>query len=121
MQHLMRHRCDVWRPEVVQGTAQTIDEYARVYTSVPCFVQPASSAMQYFYGQRGTTVTHVIYTTAVGKTFRREDILEDSAGRQYHLTADPKNALMSDVYLELVAEEYPEEGKKRLNREAYDQ
>jgi hypothetical protein len=119
MQSLMRHRVDVWRPDKGQGTAQQIDGYARVYRSVPCFVQPASAALQYFYNQRGTTITHTVYTTATAKSFQREDILEDAAGRQYHLTADPLNALESGLYLQLAAEEYPEGAKKRLDRQEY--
>jgi hypothetical protein len=119
MTGLMRHRVDVWRQELGQGTAQRVDGYCRVYRRVPCFVQPASAALQDFYGQRGTTVTHTIYTTATDKAFRREDVLEDAGGNQYHLVADPLDALMSGVYLQLMAEQYPEGAKKRLDREEY--
>ena len=119
MQHLMRHRVDLWRPDRVQGTGQTYDGYTRAYTSVPCSIQPAGAALAFYYAQRGTLVTHTVYTTATDKTFKREDVLEDANGRQFHLTADPLNALESGLYLQLAAEEYPETDKKRLNREAY--
>lgn len=117
---LMRHRVDVYRSSIVQGTAQTYGAYSEIASSVPCFIQPASSQIQFYYGQRGTTVTHSIYTTAVTQDFKREDILEDARGNQYHLTADPLNALESDVYLQLFAEQYPEGAKKRLDREEFD-
>jgi hypothetical protein len=117
--NLMRHRVDVWRPDQVQGTAQTYDGYSREYTSVPCFIQPASAALQFYYAQRGTVVSHTVYTTSTTKTFHREDVLEDATGKQYHLVAESLNALESGVYLQLIAEEYPEGARKRLNREAY--
>lgn len=120
MQNLMRHKADVWRQNLVQGTAQTIGPYTKEYTAVPCFIQPASAALVMAYAQRQTTVTHTIYTTAVNKVFRREDIFEDSKGNQYHLTADPLNALESDVYLQLVAEQYTEDAKVRLDRQEYE-
>lgn len=119
MTNLMRHKVAVWRQNLVQGTAQSVGGYTRMYTGVPCFIQPASSALQFYYSQRGTVVSHTIYTTAVTKTFEREDILVDAKGNQYHLTADPLNALESDVYLQLVAEAYPEDAKKRLPLEEY--
>ncbi|AWM39785.1 hypothetical protein GobsT_18530 [Gemmata obscuriglobus] len=115
----MRHRVAVWRQNLVQGTAQRIDRYTQAYAGVPCFIQPASSALQLYYSQRGTVVTHTIYTTAVTRAFEREDVLVDAKGNQYHLTADPLNALESDVYLQLVAEQYPEGAKKRLDVESF--
>lgn len=118
--NLMRHSVDVYRQNLVQGTSQNIGTYTISKRAVRCFIQPASSALQYFYGQRGTTVTHTIYTCATNVTFQREDILEDARGHQYHLTADPLNALESDVYLQLVAEQYPEDAKARLDREEYE-
>ena len=119
MDNLMIHRVSVWRPVYVQGTADKIDKYTRVYSSVPAFIQPVDTKLQMFYAQNGTAITHTIYTTATSKTFQREDILEDASGNQFHLVAAPKDALMSQIYFELQAEQYPEGAKRRLDREAY--
>jgi hypothetical protein len=118
---MMRHRVDIWRPTLSQGTltAQTPESYTQVYSSVPCFIQPASSQLQFAYAQRGTTVTHTVYTVDTTKTFQREDIVE-FGGRQFHLVADPISGLESDVYLQLICEEYPEGFKKRLDRQEYE-
>jgi hypothetical protein len=113
------HRCAVWRPTVSQDAAQKIDGYTLVYENVPCFIQPADTKEVWFYMQRGTEVTHNIYTLSVSLTLRRNDIWEID-GNQFHIEADPKNALMRNLYLELPAVQYPEEAKKRLDREAYE-
>lgn len=115
---LMRHRASVWRSGITQdGTSQVQSGYNQIAASVPCFIQPASSNLQYWYMQRGTTVTHNVYTTAVNQCFKREDILLGPDGNQYHLVADPLNALQSNIYLELHCEQYPENARQRLNIE----
>jgi hypothetical protein len=111
----MRHTASVWRAPLVNGSAQTIGTYTEIYPSVRCFIQPATSSLQYYYGQRGTVVTHTIYVSGNSYTFQREDIFVDAVGNQYHLTADPINALVSNLYLSLVCEQYPEGAKKRLD------
>lgn len=117
---MMWHKVDVWRPNFENATAQTITGYTQVYTGVACNIQPASSQLQFYYAQRATVVTHSIFTTSVSTVFQREDILVDARGKQYHLTADPLNALELDVYLQLFAEQYPEGAKKRLDLESYE-
>lgn len=116
----MRHYADVFRPVIVQGqTTQNIQTFTQVYTAVPCFIQPADTQLQWFYEQRGTTITTQIYTTATEKTYLREDIFVDQNGRQFHLVADPKPALDGKLYFELHSEEYTEGAKKRLGTEYY--
>ncbi len=96
-------------------TSQAITGFAAVYTGIPCFIQPASAQLQYYYEQRGTTVTHTVYTTATQNTYLREDVLEDASGNQYHLVAGPLNALESNLYIQLACEQYPEGAKQRLD------
>jgi hypothetical protein len=117
MQSLMRHTADVWRAALTQAAGQEIGGYAEVYTAVPCFAQPATASQIISYQQRGQEVTHIVYTTAVDKTFTRNDILVVN-GRQLHVEA-VKEALLSGIYLELACFEYPEGAKKRLDRESY--
>ena len=122
MTNLMRHTASVFRPVVQQGqTTQDITGYTQVYAGVPCFFQPATARMEEFYSQRGTTMDTVIYTTATQNTYLREDIFVDGSGRQFHLVAAPKPALDGTLYYELVAEQYPEGAKKRLDTGAYGQ
>jgi hypothetical protein len=112
------HRADVYRATITQGTAQEISAYTLVYEDVPCFIQPMDSQESWFYEQRGLEDMHVIYTSAVGNTYQRNDILEYQ-GNQYHVVG-VKNGLMMNVYSELSAYAYPEGAKKRLSRESYE-
>ena len=117
----MRHTVNLYAPNMVQdGTSQAITGYTLVQSSVPCFIQPASAALQFYYSQRGSTISHTIYTNEVDMTFTREYVLEDQNGNQYHTIADPLNALESNIYLQLVCEQYPEGAKKRLDIEEYE-
>jgi hypothetical protein len=64
---------------------------------------------------------HTIYTTQV-EDYQREDVCVffDPAGkeRQFHVNGVKQN-LFLNLYCELAAYEYPEEGKKRLDYEVY--
>jgi hypothetical protein len=115
---LMRHVVSCFRPVYsTDGTSQDLTGFVQVYSGVRCFIQPASASLQFWYQQRGTTMTHTIYTTAVQNVFKREDVFLDAWGNQYHLLADPINALQSGVYIQLDCEQYPEDAKQRLDME----
>lgn len=116
---MMFHRADVYRPTITQGTGQKISGYTLTYGDVPVFIQPADSQLAFYYAQRGTVMTHTIYTSDTAKTFTREDVLEDADGNQYHLVAAPVNGLRRNVYLELHCEQYPEDAKVRLDMGEY--
>ncbi len=117
MQSLMIHKADVYRPTIVQSTAQQIDEYNLVYADVPCFIQPASVAESFYYEQRGAEGSATIYSTDTDNTFLRNDIFE-AEGQQFHVVG-VKNNLFISLYVELTVVWYSENAKKRLSRESY--
>lgn len=122
MHSLMRHTATVYRPALATRTAQEVAGYAVAYRAVPCFAQPASTAMIAAHAQRGQEVTHAVYTTDVEARFKLHDLLEitDPTGRtrELHVVA-VKDALLSGLYQELTCYEYPDGAQRRLNREAY--
>lgn len=115
--NLMRHIADVYRVKMKQGTAQEIDGYQLLYSSIPCFIQPNTSAEAFYYEERGTENQITIYTSRTDLTFQRNDILERN-GKQYHVVG-VQSGLESAVYIQLFCLEYPENAKKRLSIEAY--
>jgi hypothetical protein len=114
----MIHRVDVYRPTFSGGE---ITGYTLLFSDVPAFIQPMTSAEQLFYAQRGVENDTTIYTTQVAD-YHREDVLKyiDPLGveRQFHVNGVKQN-LFTGLYCELNAFEWPEEAKKRLNVEAY--
>lgn len=117
--NMMRHTVDLYRQNLTQATAQEVEGYSLVERNIPCFVQPADSQMQNYYGQRGSAITHTVYTTSTATDFRREDILL-FGDAQFHIVNAPLSGLASGIYLELHCEQYPEGAKKRLDMEAYE-
>lgn len=116
--NLMRHCADVYRGTKGQGTDQQFKFYKRVFRSVPCFIQPADSKEAFYYQQRGLENTHTIYTSRTDLDLQRNDIFEWN-GEQFHIVGI-KDGLNLGVYLELAAEQFPENAKRRLDRGEYD-
>ena len=111
------HHVDLYRPVRSQGTAQTVDWYDLVASSIPCFIQPMDSKEAYFYQLRGIENTTTVYSSQI-LDYRLDDILEYGE-QQYHVIG-VKNGLQLNVYKEIICEEYSSDARKRLNREAYD-
>ena len=118
IQNLQPHKADVYRATEEQNTTVEITGYTKVYSNVPCFIQPATSAEAFYYAQRGLENDHTIYTSTVNNTYQRNDVFTHK-GYDYHIVG-VKNGLLKNVYIELAAKQYPEGAKRRLDTGAYD-
>lgn len=62
MRQLLNARISVSRQTYSQSNNMGIDSTAaNVYTNVPASIQPATSAVQYFYSQRQIQITQTIF------------------------------------------------------------